>query len=85
MVSLPPGEDPDSLVQRHGAEALRGCLSRARHSLLRQLDQLLAELQADADDFSALQRCEQEGADLFGPAPGWGIAAWCQLFRRALI
>lgn len=73
VVSLPPGEDPDSLVQRHGAEALRGCLSRARHWLLWQLDQLLAELQATPEDFSALQRCELQGAELLALLPAGAL------------
>jgi DNA primase len=73
VVSLPAGEDPDSLVRHHGAEALRTCLGRARHWLLWQLDQLLADLQTDPDDFSALQRCERQGAELLALLPAGAL------------
>ena len=69
VVSIPPGDDPDSLVHRHGAEAFRRCLARARHWLAWELEQLLADLQVDPEDLSALQRCERQGSELLALLP----------------
>lgn len=41
VVSLPEGEDPDSLLRQHGAEALNQCLQRARTLALFGLEQIV--------------------------------------------
>jgi DNA primase len=69
VVPVPPGEDPDSLLRSQGISGLRACLAQGRHWLIWELDRLLAELQHNPDDLSALQRCEREGADLLAQLP----------------
>ena len=56
VVALPPGDEPDSLVRRDGAQGLQHHLAQARHWLTWELERLLDDLQADPDDLSALQR-----------------------------
>ena len=69
VVALPPGDDPDSLVRREGAQGLQHHLAQARHWLTWELDRLLENLQADPDDLSALQRCERQGTELLAQLP----------------
>jgi DNA primase len=69
VVPIPPSEDPDSLLRSQGVSGLRACLAQGRHWLHWELDRLLAELQHNPDDLSALQRCEREGADLLAQLP----------------
>jgi DNA primase len=69
VVALPPGDDPDSLVRREGAQGLQHHLAQARHWLAWQLDRLLADLEADPNDLSALQRCERKGSELLALLP----------------
>jgi len=69
VVALPPGDDPDSLVRREGAQGLQHHLAQARHWLAWELDRLLADLEADPNDLSALQRCERKGSDLLAQLP----------------
>ncbi len=69
VVPVPPGEDPDSLLRSQGVSGLRACLAQGRHWLHWELDRLLAELQHDPDDLSALQRCERQGAELLAQLP----------------
>jgi DNA primase len=69
VVSVPPGEDPDSLLRSQGISGLRACLAQGRHWLIWELDRLLAELQHDPDDLSALQHCERKGAELLAQLP----------------
>lgn len=69
VVPFPPGEDPDSLLRCQGVSGLRACLAQGRHWLQWELDRLLAELQHDPEDLSALQRCERQGADLLDQLP----------------
>ena len=72
VVSLPAGSDPDALVREQGPDALRRCLEESRHWLAWELDRLLADLQAQPDDLSLLQRCEREGAALLAELPRGG-------------
>jgi DNA primase len=51
VVTLPPGEDPDTMVRRHGAAALRAQMDNALDVLDRKL-QILAE----KDFFSSIER-----------------------------
>jgi DNA primase len=69
VVALPPGDDPDSLVRRQGAQGLQHHLAQARHWLAWELDRLLEDLQADPDDLSALQRCERQSTELLAQLP----------------
>ena len=69
VVPFPPGEDPDSLLRGQGVSGLRACLAQGRHWLHWELDRLLADLQNDPDDLSALQRCERQGAELLAQLP----------------
>jgi DNA primase len=69
VVPFPPGEDPDSLLRSQGVSGLRACLAQGRHWLHWELDRLLADLQNDPDDLSALQRCERQGAELLAQLP----------------
>lgn len=69
VVALPPGDDPDSLVRRQGAQGLQHHLAQARHWLTWELDRLLEDLQVDSDDLSALQRCERQGSELLALLP----------------
>jgi DNA primase len=69
VVALPPGDDPDSLVRREGAQGLQHHLAQARHWLTWELDRLLEDLQIDPDDLSALQRCERQGSELLAQLP----------------
>jgi DNA primase len=69
VVPVPLGEDPDSLLRSQGVSGLRACLAQGRHWLHWELDSLLAELQHDPDDLSALQRCERQGAELLAQLP----------------
>ena len=69
VVPIPPSEDPDSLLRSQGVSGLRACLAQGRHWLHWELDRLLAELQHDPDDLSALQRCERQGAELLAQLP----------------
>ncbi len=69
VVPVPPGEDPDSLLRSQGVSGLRACLAQGRHWLHWELDRLLAELQHDPDDLSALQHCERKGAELLAQLP----------------
>lgn len=69
VVALPPGDDPHSLVRREGAQGLQHHLAQARHWLAWELDRLLADLEADPNDLSALQRCERKGSELLALLP----------------
>jgi DNA primase len=69
VVPFPHGEDPDSLLRSQGISGLRGCLAQGRHWLHWELDRLLADQQHDPEDFSALQRCERQGAELLAQLP----------------
>jgi len=69
VVALPPGDDPDSLVRREGAQGLQHHLAQARHWLVWELDRLLADLEADPNDLSVLQRCERQGSELLALLP----------------
>ena len=69
VVPVPPGEDPDSILRSQGVSGLRACLAQGRHWLHWELDRLLADLQQDPDDLSALQRCERQGAELLAQLP----------------
>ena len=52
--SLPPGEDPDSLIGSRGAEALREAIDTARPYLEVRVGQELAMIQGDANARAAL-------------------------------
>ncbi len=52
--SLPPGEDPDSLIGSHGPEALREAIDTARPYLEVRVGQELAMIQGDANARAAL-------------------------------
>ena len=69
VVELPTGTDPDSLIRSHGTDALRRPIEQARHWLQWELDQLLAPLNADADNLSVLQRCEAQARELLAVLP----------------
>jgi DNA primase len=85
VVPVPPGEDPDSILRSQGVSGLRACLAQGRHWLHWELDRLLADVQQDPDDLSALQRCELEGADLLAQLPPGALRRKAeQLLREAL-
>jgi len=69
VVELPSGSDPDGLIRSHGSDALRLPIEQARHWLQWELDQLLAPLNADADNLSVLQRCEAQARELLAVLP----------------
>jgi DNA primase len=69
VVELPTGTDPDGLIRSHGPDALQGPIEQARHWLQWELDQLLAPLNADADNLSVLQRCESQARELLAVLP----------------
>jgi len=69
VVELPTGTDPDGLIRSHGPDALRRPIEQARHWLQWELDQLLAPLNADADNLSVLQRCEAQARELLAVLP----------------
>jgi DNA primase len=69
VVELPSGTDPDGLIRSHGPDALRRPIEQARHWLQWELDQLLAPLNADADNLSVLQRCEAQARELLAVLP----------------
>lgn len=70
VVSLPPGEDPDSLVRSGGSDAIRNCLSAATHWLEWELELLLEGLRADPGNLSLLlQQAEKEGAAFLAQLP----------------
>jgi DNA primase len=70
VVSLPAGEDPDSLVHSGGTEAIRSCLAGATHWLEWELDHLLGDLKADPGNLSLLLQAEKEGAAFLAQLPG---------------
>ena len=85
VVPIPAGEDPDSLLRRHGASGLRDCLARGRHWLHWELDRLLADLQNNPDDLFALQHCERQGAELLARLPDGALRRKAeQRLQRAL-
>ena len=69
VVSLPAGEDPDSLLRQRGPAALRECLNSASHWLEWELDQILEGLKREPGDLSLLQRAERAGADYLALLP----------------
>jgi DNA primase len=69
VVELPSGSDPDGLIRSHGPDALRLPIEQARHWLQWELDQLLAPLNAYADNLSVLQRCEAQARELLAVLP----------------
>ena len=69
VVELPSGTDPDGLIRSHGPDALRRPIEQARHWLQWELDQLLAPLNADAENLSVLQRCEAQARELLAVLP----------------
>ena len=69
VVELPSGTDPDGLIRSHGPDALILPIEQARHWLQWELDQLLAPLNADADNLSVLQRCEALARELLAVLP----------------
>jgi DNA primase len=69
VVSLPVGEDPDSLVRSGGSEAIRSCLAGSSHWLEWELDRLLECLRADPGNLSLLQKAEKEGAAFLAQLP----------------
>ena len=69
VVELPSGSDPDGLILSHGPDALIRPIEQARHWLQWELDQLLAPLNADADNLSVLQRCEAQARELLAVLP----------------
>ena len=69
VVELPSGSDPDGLILSHGPDALIRPIEEARHWLQWELDQLLAPLNADADNLSVLQRCEAQARELLAVLP----------------
>lgn len=54
QASLPPGEDPDSLIRSQGAEALREALQAARPYLEARVDRELQLIQGDSNARAAL-------------------------------
>lgn len=54
LASLPPGEDPDSLIRTQGAEALQEAISHARPYLEVRAEQELEQLQGDMGARAAL-------------------------------
>jgi DNA primase len=68
VASLPPGEDPDSLVRDHGAEALRARIADA----VPALDFLIRTLSAQEDlrTEAGLMRVAREAQLLIAQAPG---------------
>lgn len=73
VVPLPAGEDPDSLLRSQGAEGINACLKQGRHWLQWELDRLLADVTANPDDLSALQRCERLGSELLSQLPAGAL------------
>ena len=69
MVPFPPGEDPDSLLRSQGVGGLGACLAQGQHWLHWELDCLLADLHNNPADFSILQHCEHQGAELLALLP----------------
>jgi DNA primase len=69
VVSLPAGEDPDSLVRSGGSEAIRSCLAGSSHWLEWELDRLLECLRADPGNLSLLQKAGKEGAAFLAQLP----------------
>jgi len=57
VVHLPQGDDPDSFLQREGAQAFQACLEGARPVIEVYQEQLLGEA---GDDFGARARCIEE-------------------------
>ena len=72
VVDLGPGQDPDALIRSQGAEALRQRLAGAQHWLAWELDQLLKPLEAIPDDWSLLQRIENQARELLQALPSGG-------------
>ncbi len=72
VVDLGPGQDPDGLIRSQGADAFRQRLAAAQHWLPWELDQLLQPLQANPDDWSLLQRVEQQARELLEVLPSGG-------------
>jgi DNA primase len=69
VVVLPSASDPDAYIREKGPEAFRCLLANAIHWLHWELDLLLAPLQADPDNLSVVQRCEQEAKRLLALLP----------------
>jgi len=69
VVELPTGTDPDGLIRSHGPDALQGPFEQAHHWLQWELDQLLAPLNADAENHSVLQRCQTQAMELLAVLP----------------
>jgi DNA primase len=69
VVSLPEGEDPDSLLRQRGPEALQECLNSASHWLEWELDRLLEGLNHEPGDLSLLQQAERAGLDYLALLP----------------
>jgi DNA primase len=57
------------LIRSQGPDALIRPIEQARHWLQWELDQLLAPLNADADNLSVLQRCEAQARELLAVLP----------------
>jgi DNA primase len=72
VVELGPGQDPDALIRSQGAEVLRELLAGAQHWLAWELDQLLKPLEARPDDWSLLQRIENQARELLQALPSGG-------------
>lgn len=69
QASLPPGEDPDSLIRTQGAEALRQAIENARPYLEVRVGLELAQIQGDAAARAALiPRMADLAADIADPA-----------------
>ena len=69
VVELPPGTDPDGLIRSQGPDALQRPIGQARHWLQWELDQLLAPLNAEPDNLTVLQRCEDQARELLAVLP----------------
>jgi DNA primase len=72
VVDLGHGQDPDGLIRSQGADAFRQRLAAAQHWLAWELDQLRQPLQVHPDDWSLLQRVEQQAMELLEVLPSGG-------------
>ncbi|MBV8245644.1 MAG: DNA primase [Candidatus Eremiobacteraeota bacterium] len=71
IVTLPPGQDPDSYVREHGAEGFAQLLESAKPSIEFRLDREIARLQSGFDSPAVLARKGEELIRAMTAAAEW--------------
>ena len=82
VVSLPPGQDPDTVIRQGGAAAFQPLLAAAAHWLGWEVERLLAPLTAteatDCETTQRLQQIDQQARQLLAQLPAGGLRRWAE-------